>query len=52
MVYNDNYYMRLRGRFMDEYTLYLDESKNKEKTLFLISGIIVKNSEIDNLGNR
>lgn len=42
--------MRLRGRFMDEYTLYLDESKNKEKTLFLISGIIVKNSEIDNLG--
>ena len=34
---------------MDEYTLYLDESKNREKTLFLISGIIVKNSEIDNL---
>ena len=34
---------------MDEYTLYLDESKNREKTLFLISGIIIKNSEIDNL---
>lgn len=34
---------------MEEYTLYLDESKNKEKTLFLISGIIIKNSEIDKL---
>lgn len=31
---------------MDEYTLYLDESKNSEKTLFIIGGIIIKNSDI------
>ena len=36
---------------MEEYTLYLDESKNKEKTLFLIGGIIIKNSKIDELGS-
>ncbi len=36
---------------MEEYTLYLDESKNKEKTLFVISGIIIKNSEIDKLNS-
>ncbi len=36
---------------MEEYTLYLDESKNKEKTLFLISGIIIKNSEIGKLNS-
>lgn len=36
---------------MDEYTLYLDESKNKEQTLFTISGIIIKNSNIDNLNH-
>lgn len=34
---------------MEEYTLYLDESKNKEKTLFLICGVIVKNSNIEHL---
>ena len=36
---------------MDEYTLYLDESKNKERTLFLIGGIIIKNSQICTLAN-
>lgn len=36
---------------MEEYTLYLDESKNKDKTLFLISGIIIKNSEICKLNS-
>ncbi|MCM1253683.1 MAG: hypothetical protein NC321_12745 [Clostridium sp.] len=35
---------------MEEYTLYLDESKNRDKTLFIISGIVVKNSEINKLG--
>lgn len=40
---------RNAGKTMEEYTLYLDESKNKEKTLFIISGIIVKNAEIDKL---
>ena len=34
---------------MDEYTLYLDESKNSEKTIFVIGGIIIKNSEIAKL---
>ncbi len=34
---------------MDEYTLYLDESKNSEKTIFVIGGIIIKNSEISKL---
>lgn len=33
---------------MEEYTLYLDESKNKENTLFTISGIILKKSETEN----
>lgn len=32
---------------MDEYTLYLDESKNTEGTYFTVSGIIIKNKEIE-----
>lgn len=36
---------------MDEYTLYLDESKNNEKTLFIIGGIIIKNSDIVKLNS-
>lgn len=41
----------LWGIGMDEYTLYLDESKNSEKTLFVIGGIIIKNSEIAKLNS-
>lgn len=36
---------------MDEYTLYLDESRNKERTKFVIAGIIVKNTDIDMLSS-
>ncbi len=34
---------------MEEYTLYLDESKNSDKTCFAVSGIIIKNSNIPQL---
>lgn len=34
---------------MDEYTLFLDESKNKERTLFTISGIIIKDGNLEKL---
>ena len=36
---------------MNEYTLYLDESQNKENTYFTISGIIIKSSDIFKLNN-
>lgn len=32
---------------MDEYTLYLDESRNSEGTYFTISGVIIRNNDID-----
>ncbi|MCM1123617.1 MAG: DUF3800 domain-containing protein [Eubacterium sp.] len=34
---------------MEEYTLYLDESKNSNETCFAVSGIIIKNSNIEQL---
>lgn len=40
-----------KGNIMNEYTLYLDESKNKENTLFTISGVIIKNSNIEKLNS-
>lgn len=36
---------------MEEYTLFLDESKNSERTTFIIGGIIVKNSQIIKLNS-
>lgn len=34
---------------MNEYTLYLDESRNDEGTYFAVGGIIIKNEDIDTL---
>ncbi len=34
-------------RIFYEYTLYLDESRNDEGTYFAVSGIIIKNEDID-----
>lgn len=34
---------------MEEYSLFLDESKNNSNTIFIIGGFIIKNSEIDKL---
>lgn len=44
-------YIRLWGTVMEEYTLYLDESKNFDGTYFTVSGIIVKNMDIESLNN-
>lgn len=36
---------------MDDYTLYLDESKNTDGTYFTISGLIIKNKDTELLNN-
>ena len=47
MLYNDNHIIYDCGGTMEEYTLYLDESKNADGTYFTVSGIVIKNKAIE-----